>query len=208
MKSRVNIGENRALAPRDVKRLAVGGLFVALMCVSAWIRIPLPTPIGVTYLTLQSAVALLVALLLSPLEALTVMSAYLALGLAGLPVFANPQFAGLGSLASPTFGYLIGFLIGAPVGSLALRWLSARGRGASLEDAPRLIDSLVAGWVVIALVFVCGIAYSWAYARYLAGAPIAFASLVSLTTGVLLVKDIALTGVIASVALRLRMVVR
>ena len=182
------------------RRLAVMGLFVALMAVGAWLRVPLPTPLGLTYVTLQTAVAVLSAVLLSPGEAAVVMALYLALGLVGLPVFAHPGYAGLGYLVSPTFGYLLGFLGGAPLGA----WVLGRGRARHRSSSLTFRRTLGAGLLVVVVVFACGVAYAWALARWALGAPVALASLLSATTAVLLVKDAMLATLIASIAPRVR----
>jgi biotin transport system substrate-specific component len=196
------------------------GLFVALMCVAAWMRVPLPTPAGVTYVTLQTAVAILAALLLRPREAFITMASYVALGLVGLPVFANPGYAGLGYVASPTFGYLVGFVLGAPLGAKYLNRTVAgsypvpevRGMFPSIETGPGSRPGaqrtsgqcLIAGLVVVIVTFVCGLGYLWGYARWVLGTPVSAASLLSITSAILWAKDSALAALIAPVAPRLR----
>jgi|GEM_PF-1908221 len=202
------------------RRLAIMGLFVALMCVSAWIRIPIPTPIGIMPMTFQTAVAILAALLLFPWEAFGVMLIYTCLGLAGLPVFSNPGLAGLSYLASPTFGYLIGFILGSPLGAMYLNrtipqtYIGVRPRGflrgienQKGEDGTKRYsygESLIAGFVVIMVVFSCGIGYSWAYSRYIVSTPVEFATLLTTAIAILWLKDTAIAAVIAAIAPKLR----
>ena len=97
--------------------LVVGGSL--LIALSAQIAIPLPfSPVPVTGQTL--AVLLTGALLGSRRGALSLL-AYLAEGLAGLPVFSAGR-AGLDHLRGPTGGYLVGFIAAAYlVGYLAER---------------------------------------------------------------------------------------
>jgi biotin transport system substrate-specific component len=92
--------------------------FVVLMALSAFVRIPLPfTPVPVT---LQTLVVLLSgAFLGSRLGAIT-QASYLALGLAGLPVFTGAA-SGLVYCAGPTGGYLAGFVIASGVLGLLLK---------------------------------------------------------------------------------------
>ena len=62
-------------------------LLTALICVSAYIVIPLPfTPAS---LTAQTLVVNLIALLLTPRQAAFTMVVYILLGLTGLPVFSG-----------------------------------------------------------------------------------------------------------------------
>jgi biotin transport system substrate-specific component len=92
--------------------IAVGSLAVAL---SALIQIRLPfTPVPITAQTLT--VLLIGALFGSRRGGLT-MLAYLAEGLAGLPVFSGGGF-GLAHVLGPTGGYLVGFIAAAYVTGL------------------------------------------------------------------------------------------
>jgi biotin transport system substrate-specific component len=110
----------------DATAVIAGSLAVAL---SAQIVVPLPfTPVPVTGQTL--AVLLTGFLLGSRLGAMTLI-AYLAEGVAGLPVFAAGG-AGPAHLFGPTGGYLAGFVVAAYVaGLLAERgWTSTPARTA------------------------------------------------------------------------------
>jgi biotin transport system substrate-specific component len=106
----------------DAARVLLGSLLVALC---AQISIPL-YPVPITGQTL--AVLLAGALLGWRLGALA-MLAYLAEGLAGLPVFAgglsawSPSPAGVPVILGPTLGYLVGFV---PAAAL-VGWLAERG---------------------------------------------------------------------------------
>jgi biotin transport system substrate-specific component len=102
-------------------------LFSVLIALSAQIAIPLPfTPVPITMQTLM--VLLTGALLGSRLGAIT-LAAYLAEGLAGLPVFAGGTSAwssssipGVPVIIGPSAGYLVGFIFAAGlVGLLAER---------------------------------------------------------------------------------------
>ena len=95
-------------------------LFVALITVGAFIKIMIPIgPFSVTF-SLQIMFTVMAGLLLGRKKATLTLTAYLVLGLAGVPVFAHG--GGLGYIARPTFGFLIGFLAAAFVcGSLQER---------------------------------------------------------------------------------------
>ena len=90
-------------------------LGTALMALSAKIQVPFyPVP-----MTMQTAVVLLIGGAYGwRLGGLT-MLAYLAEGLAGLPVFAGPA-AGPAYFAGPTTGYLVGFVASAALMGLAV----------------------------------------------------------------------------------------
>lgn len=82
-------------------------LCTALMCIAAQISIPLP--IGVPF-TLQVMMVILIALILKPVYSLISQVLYTLLGIVGLPVFTGGR-SGLGTILSPTGGFIIGFLI-------------------------------------------------------------------------------------------------
>jgi biotin transport system substrate-specific component len=93
-----------------IKQMALVSLFAALTAIGGIYSFPLPlSPVPIT---LQSLVTLLAGLILgSRLGALSQI-VYIALGVAGLPVFSKGQ-AGIGVLLGPTGGYLLGFIAAA-----------------------------------------------------------------------------------------------
>lgn len=110
------LSTRRYAAIFDVAAILAGSLFIGL---SAQVGVRLPfSPVPITGQTL--AVLLVGALLGSRRGALAVV-AYLAEGLAGLPVFANGM-AGPVYFFGPTGGYLLGFVAAAAItGALAER---------------------------------------------------------------------------------------
>lgn len=102
---------------RDIALVAGGA---ALVGVCAQIAFPLPfTPIP---FTMQPFGVLLTGAALGARRGATAMLVYLALGVAGLPWFAE-HHGGPGMLQRPSFGYLIGY----PVVAAVVGWLAARG---------------------------------------------------------------------------------
>lgn len=90
---------------KDLTKMA---LLVALIAVGAFISIPLgPVPF-----TLQNFFVFMTGLLLTPWQAFLTVLVYVLLGLIGLPIFAGFT-GGFQSVFSPTFGFLISFVIGA-----------------------------------------------------------------------------------------------
>jgi biotin transport system substrate-specific component len=93
---------------------------VVLLTLSAKVQIPLwPVP-----MTMQTYAVLVLAMGLGTRLALVSVAGYLALGAAGLPVFAGTPDHGLGIgyMLGPTGGYLVGFVIATVVcGQLAGR---------------------------------------------------------------------------------------
>lgn len=85
---------------------------IAIICVSAYISFPLPfTP---TMITAQTIAINLVALILTPKQSFLVVLLYIFLGAFGLPVFSGGT-GGFGKLFGPTGGFIIGFLVIAPL---------------------------------------------------------------------------------------------
>lgn len=117
--------------------------------VAAQVSIPLPfTPVP---FTLQPMVVLLAGAALGPRLGSTSQLCYLALGLAGLPVFAAspvlPQ--GIARLLGPTGGYLMSYPLAAYVaGDLACRGFDRR-----------YLPSVLAMAAGLAVVFTCGVAW-------------------------------------------------
>ncbi|MDY0340919.1 MAG: biotin transporter BioY [Coriobacteriia bacterium] len=99
--------------------LVRAALAAALIGVSALVAVPIgPVPV-----TLQVLAVAVTVLLLSPRESLAALGTYVALGAIGLPVFSAGS-GGVGVLLGPTGGFLVGFVVGAPLGSLVRTRLS------------------------------------------------------------------------------------
>ena len=88
------------------KKLARCALFAALMCLCAWISLPL----GQNPITLQTFALFLTLELLGGKYGSLVCLVYLLLGAVGLPVFSGFR-GGFGTLLGATGGYLWGFLL-------------------------------------------------------------------------------------------------
>jgi biotin transport system substrate-specific component len=160
-----------ALPVRQSSRTRVWHLLLAaLMCgmtmVGAHIRIPLlHVP-----LTLQTFFVILSGMLLGSFYGSLSQIAYVLLGLAGLPVFA--QGGGLGYIFKPTFGYLLGY----PLASGVIGWLAHRNAvesGAKIASTPRLV---FAGAMGILAIFVPGVFVLYLNLNYVAATPITWST--------------------------------
>ena len=87
------------------KEIAKIALSVALLCVSAWIAVP----IGSIPVTLQTLCVLFVAGYLGAARGALAVGAYLLLGATGVPVFSSFT-GGVACFLSPTGGFLLGLL--------------------------------------------------------------------------------------------------
>jgi biotin transport system substrate-specific component len=119
IESRRVIGSEAEPARSTTLRRAVGiGLGALSVAVAA--QVTVPVPMNPVPMTLQPLAVLAVGGLLGASGGLAALMTYLALGVAGLPVFAGGS-GGIGHLIGPTGGYLLAFpvaagLVGAVVG--------------------------------------------------------------------------------------------
>jgi biotin transport system substrate-specific component len=161
----------RARAVNQVALVIGGSLALAL---SAKIQVPFwPVP-----MTMQSLVVLLIGFTFgSRLGAVTLL-AYLAEGLAGLPVFAGAT-AGSAYMAGPTGGYLLGFLLSA----LVVGWLAERGWG---RDVARIAVTMTLGHFVLFVpgVLWLGMLFGWSQALALGVTPFIAATILKTALGV------------------------
>lgn len=132
------------------------GIFTALITVGAFIRVPVP----VCPFTLQFLFTTLAGLVLGRRCGAMAVLAYVVLGLLGVPVFTAG--GGPSYVFQPTFGYLIGFIIGAWVTGA---WRERYG-AASLK---RLLAGNILNLVVV---YALGMAYVYAINTFYLGTPI------------------------------------
>lgn len=138
------------------KNLIRCALFAALIAVGAFIRIPIP----VVPFTLQLLFTMLAGLLLGGrLGALSV-GLYIAMGLLGLPVFA--EGGGPAYLLKPSFGYIIGFAVASYV----------TGCLAHSVPNPGYKRLLAANFLGLAIVYLFGMAYYYLMSNFYLGTPI------------------------------------
>jgi biotin transport system substrate-specific component len=129
---------------------AAAVLFATVLTIAAaQVSIPLPfTPVP---FTLQPMVVLLAGAALGPRLGFTSQACYLALGIAGLPVFAAspvlPQ--GVARLLGPTGGYLMSY----PIAAFVAGYLAERGFDR------RYLTSVLAMAAGLAIVFTSGVAW-------------------------------------------------
>lgn len=98
--------------------LGLIAVFAALVAGSALIAAIPVGGLGVP-ITLQTLAVMLTGLALGPARAFAAVGLYILLGLAGLPIFSGGR-SGLGVLAGPSAGYIIGFVFAAT----AVGWLT------------------------------------------------------------------------------------
>lgn len=145
----------------SARELVMCGMFVALIAVGAFIKIPIP----VVPFTLQFLFTMLAGLLLGGrLGAMSVLG-YIILGLAGLPIFT--EGGGIYYLLKPSFGYIIGFCIASYV----------TGKIANKMEMPTFKRLLCANFVGLAIVYGMGMLYYYVICNFVILTPIGVGTL-------------------------------
>ncbi|MHB1419100.1 MAG: biotin transporter BioY [Bacillota bacterium] len=127
----------------SVRDIVYAALFAAITAVLGYISIPLgfsPVPISG-----QTLGVMLTGSILTTRQATMSLVTFLLLGIAGVPVFAGGT-GGIGIIAGPRGGYLIGFLVGAVVISLL--------KGKKNSVVRTAIANVVGG---ILIIYLCGV---------------------------------------------------
>ncbi len=170
------------------KEMTLCAIFTVLTAVGAFIKIPVP----VVPFTLQVLFTMLAGLLLgSRLGALSV-GLYMILGLAGLPVFT--QGGGLWYLLQPTFGYILGFILGSYV----------TGKMTEQRDTLTFGRILIANFAGLAIIYVMGMIYYYVICNYVIHTPIGLWPLFLYCFLLAVPGDICLCFLAAGLAKRLK----
>jgi biotin transport system substrate-specific component len=146
MADRDNKGSMRCMKTITItktKSLVLIALFAGLTAAGAFIRIPVP-PVPIT---LQGAFVIMAGLTLGPWMGAASVLIYLALGLAGLPVFTAG--GGFDYVLKPTFGYLLGFVLSA--------WIT--GYLFERSKKKNLLSAFLAGVAGVFAVYLLGVPY-------------------------------------------------
>lgn len=161
------------------KTMARCALFIALMAVGSFLRIP--TPFGP--ITLQTQVALLAGFVLGAGWGFTAIALYILLGLVGVPIFAGG--GGFAYVLQPTFGFLLGFTLSA----LSVGGALHVGAKNAKPTATHIAIAMSVGLIVL---YTVGLLYGGAILALHLKTPITFQAY-GLYLLVLLPKDILLS---------------
>ena len=143
---------NPVAKSRTYKMILVA-LFAALIAVGAFIRIPVP----LVPFTMQTFFIVLAGMMLGKKLGAASALVYLAVGLVGFPVFT--QGGGIGYVLKPSFGYLIGFIVGAFI----------TGAIARKVPQPSFWRLMVAALAGLLAVYVIGTTYFYFLSNYYLG---------------------------------------
>lgn len=136
--------------------LTLVAIFAALTAIGAFIKIPLP----IVPFTMQIVIVFLAGSILGSKRGLQSQLVYIFVGLAGLPVFT--QGGGLTYVLQPTFGYLVGFAVGAFI----IGYIIERG-----GEEPSRIRFVVANLVGTFVIYAIGAPYVYFALNFLLDMP-------------------------------------
>lgn len=137
-------------------RLVRIAVFVALIIVGAFVKFP----VGIVPVSMQFAFCMFASLMLGGVDSFACVAIYVVMGLVGIPVFS--QGGGFAYVLQPTFGYILGFLIAAPVGGFVARGLK---NDAVLKFWRLLLGALCS----LVIVYVVGVTYMYLMLNFYVG---------------------------------------
>lgn len=139
-----------------IRDITVCAMFTALIIAGAFIKIPVPF----IPFTMQFLFTNLAALVLDRNRGAIAVLVYILLGLLGIPIFTSG--GGLGYIFQPTFGYLIGFLVGA----------FTAGKIVTHSPLKSTKTFLLAGAVNLLIVYAIGVLYFWLIKTFYLQSPV------------------------------------
>lgn len=166
-------------------------MFAALLAIGSYVRIPFP----LCPITLQLPFAVLSGLLLGSKRGAGSALCFLAIGLAGVPIFSGG--GGLTYVLKPTFGFILAF-----VGGAFLAGMIAENGEPKLR---RLIPAALAGLIVI---YAIGTVYYWCISHYYLGSDVGVWAMLVSCVFLPLPKDIVLCIFMALLSRRLLPLIR
>lgn len=140
---------------RALIAITLPAAFSAMIAASAIVRVPIGV-FGIP-IVVQNMVVVLAGLCLGPGSSFMAVAAFLALGAIGLPVFSGGN-GGLAYFIGPTGGYLVGYLIAAPVAGLAIRVLEGK-ETAGNSPVKRVLCFAIAAVAGFLAIYPTGIAW-------------------------------------------------
>ena len=136
------VSSRPSLATTSTRTIVTCGLLIALLALSCLFTIP----IGPVPFTLQTAVIILISLLLTPGQAAATCGIYLLMGAVGLPVFSG-MTGGFGKFLGPTGGFLVSYPIAVTLASFVRRSLERRGVRQVIAAACIIVIADILGWL-------------------------------------------------------------
>ncbi|MEC9492971.1 biotin transporter BioY [Flexistipes sp.] len=172
------------------KRVAYAGMIVALMAVSAFMKIPLPT----VPITFQPLVVMLVPMVFGVSVSFIGMFLYLLLGLIGLPIFAHG--GGIAYVLNPTFGYLVGFV----VSSVVIGYIS--------DKAENIKGFISGGLLGLIIIYFLGVCYLFININYIQDKPMSMMTALKIGFFIPIWLDLVKLVVAAFIAGKVRKIIK
>lgn len=136
----------------NVRDLIISALMTSLICVGAFIKIPLfVVPVTMQFFFVNFSIVYQSR----KYAAMTILT-YIILGLIGLPVFSGG--GGPSYIFMPTFGYIIGFFLASVVSGTVKRYLSES-----------LKSNLLLSLINIFIIYFCGVFYFYFLSNFYLG---------------------------------------
>ena len=159
---------------RKTTKLAVSAVFIVLIIVGAFIKIPIP---GIPF-TLQILFTTMAGLMLGGLWGGATVAIYLLMGLIGLPVFTTG--GGIAYVVQPTFGYLLGFVFGA----------IACGLIVSKSKKKSIWIYIIASLVNMIIIYIIGVFYFYLIMTFYVGDGVSVKELVIMFFSINTIPDV------------------
>jgi biotin transport system substrate-specific component len=156
--------------------------------------ITMPNVTGVPF-SLQPFIAMLAGAILGSKRGAISMIVYTVMGVVGLPVFAGGT-GGLGKITSPTFGYILGFILCAYAVGLVIELFGKNPK-------TRVIGYVLAPFIGLAIDYIVGVPYLFMIFNTVMGKSISF--YVALTYGFFpyILLDLIKAGIVVFLAMTL-----
>ncbi len=171
----------------STRQMVLVALFTALSAIGAFIKIPTPY----VNITLQLFFTTMAGLILGPKLGPMSVGLYVLIGLIGIPVFT--QGGGPGYIFQPTFGYLLGFILGSYI----------TGRLSSQPARPSFLRLLLAALAGLVVVYTIGVVYVFIINSLVLGNVLSLKGLLMAAVFIPLPGDLALSAVAAGLGVRL-----
>ncbi len=169
-----------------LNKLLFCGLMAAFTAAGSLLKIPVPgTPL---IITLQTFFVFMSGLLLEPKYAFLSQLAYAAIGLVGLPVFS--EGGGIAYVLRPSFGFIVGFCICAPLISLIVRRNLLEYISAKSGRLKPMVKALTGALASVAAMYAVGSLYMFTILNLYVGQPKSLWAVVVSATGIFIVIDI------------------
>ncbi|MBS6063470.1 biotin transporter BioY [Criibacterium bergeronii] len=169
------------------KDLLLCAIFAALICIGAYITIPLP----LVPITMQWFFVAITGMLLGAKRGAVSTLLYMIMGLIGMPVFSGGK-GGIGTVFSPNFGYIYGFVISALVIGLIMQ-----------KSKKTVLTYSIAGLIGLAITYGLGFIHLYIFMTVFAGKTVVLFDLFKSAVLVFLPKDALCTILCALVAVRI-----